>query len=269
MNDPRWVAPPTWPQPEPGWQPPAGWQPLPEWGPAPEGWQFWQQTKPWNKMSPAEKKAADPAKAKKDQRTGFIVLALSLLVVGGCIASTGGDDEEKVTTSAASAESEPEVEIDPAKAAADKAAADSAAAEKAAAEKAAADKAAADKAAADKKAAEKAAAEEAAKGTPSQQQAYNAGIDYLEFSAFSRAGLIGQLSSKYGSQFPAADAEFAVARIEREGKVDWNEQAARAAKEYLEFSSFSRQGLLDQLTSKHGSQFTQAQAEYGVNQTGL
>lgn len=269
MNGPRWVAPPTWPQPEAGWQPPPGWQPLPEWGPAPEGWQFWQHSKPWNKMSVAEKKATDPGKFKKEQRGGFIVLALSLLVVGGCIASAGGDDEEKVTTSAASSESEPEVEVDLAKAAAEKAAADKAAAEKAAADKAAAEKAAAEEAAADKAAAEQAAAEEAAKGTPSQQQAYSAAIDYLGFSAFSRAALIGQLSSKYGSQFPAADAEFAVARIEREGKVDWNEQAAIAAKEYLEFSSFSRQGLLDQLMSRHGSQFTRAQAEYGVNQTGL
>ena len=215
-----------------------------------------------------------PPPPKKKAGAGKIVglTVLGLIVFGGCVSAIGGGGEtDKVVTSSAATDTEAPAKdpVDPAKAAADKAAADKAAADKAAAEKAAADKAAADKAAADKKAAEQAAAEEAAKGTPSQQQAYSAAIDYLEFSAFSRAALIGQLSSKYGSQFPVVDAEFAVARIEREGKVDWNEQAARAAKEYLEFSSFSRQGLLDQLTSKHGSQFTQAQAEYGVNQTGL
>lgn len=47
--------------------------------------------------------------------------------------------------------------------------------------------------------------------------------------------------------------------------ADWNEQAAKKAKSYLEFTSFSRSGLIDQLLYDG---FTQEQAEYGVTQNG-
>ena len=182
-------------------------------------------------------------------------------------AADAAADKDKAAADKAAAEKAAAEKAAAERAAAEKAAADKATADKAAADKAAAEKAAADKAAADKAAADKAA--ETAKGTPSQQNAYDAAVDYLDYSAFSRAGLIEQLSSEYGSQFPTADAEFAVARLEREGGVDWNAEAAEAAKDYLDFSSFSRQGLLDQLTSEHGSGFTPEQAAYGVSQTGL
>ena len=94
-------------------------------------------------------------------------------------------------------------------------------------------------------------------------------MSYLSFKGFSRAGLIGQLTSEYGEGYPAADAEFAIARLEAEGGVDWNAEAAESAKSYLDFKAFSRNGLLDQLTSEYGEQFTPEQAEYGVSQTGL
>ena len=51
--------------------------------------------------------------------------------------------------------------------------------------------------------------------------------------------------------------------------MDWNEQAAKSAKEYLDYDSFSRQGLIDQLSSEYGEGFTMAQAIYGVNKAGL
>jgi len=47
--------------------------------------------------------------------------------------------------------------------------------------------------------------------------------------------------------------------------ANWNDQAAKKAKSYLEYSSFSRQGLIDQL--KYNG-FSQAEAEYGVSQNG-
>ena len=47
---------------------------------------------------------------------------------------------------------------------------------------------------------------------------------------------------------------------------NWNEQAAKAAKDYLDYSSFSRSGLIDQLEFEG---YTKKQATYGVNQTGL
>ena len=48
--------------------------------------------------------------------------------------------------------------------------------------------------------------------------------------------------------------------------VDWNQQAAKTAKDYLDFTSFSRSGLIDQLEFDG---YSPAQAEYGVSQTGL
>lgn len=116
---------------------------------------------------------------------------------------------------------------------------------------------------------EEAAAEAARIGSVSQQNAYESALSYLDFSAFSRAGLLEQLTSEYGEGFPVADAEFAIARLEAEGGVDWNAEAAESAKSYLEYSSFSRQGLIEQLTSEYGEGFTLEQAEYGVSTTGL
>ncbi len=97
------------------------------------------------------------------------------------------------------------------------------------------------------------------------ENALSSAEDYLDFSAFSRLGLIDQLSSEYGSGFRLDDATWAVDQL----NVDWRQQAVRAAKEYLDFSSFSRQGLIDQLSSPYGSQFTVEEATYAVNTIGL
>lgn len=47
--------------------------------------------------------------------------------------------------------------------------------------------------------------------------------------------------------------------------ADWNEQAAKKAQEYLDYSSFSRSELIGQLEFEG---FTSAQAEYGVQSVG-
>jgi hypothetical protein len=62
--------------------------------------------------------------------------------------------------------------------------------------------------------------------------------------------------------FSAADATFAAEHV----KVDWNEQAAGAAQDYLDTQHFSRSGLIKQLEFDG---FTQTQAEYGVKKAGL
>ena len=129
-----------------------------------------------------------------------------------------------------------------------------------AAAKAEADAAAKAKADADAAAKAQAEAEAAAKrGTVSQQNALRKAADYLDYTAFSRPGLIGQLEYE---KYSTADATWAVDRV----TVDWNEQAAKKAKDYLEYTSFSRSGLVDQLLYEG---FTPAQAEYGVSTTGL
>lgn len=101
--------------------------------------------------------------------------------------------------------------------------------------------------------------------TASQEQAIGAAESYLDFTAFSRKGLIHQLSSDAGEGFSVADATYAVDHI----KVNWNEQAAKSAKSYLEMTHFSRKGLIHQLESSAGEGFTHAQAVYGVNKAGL
>ena len=95
--------------------------------------------------------------------------------------------------------------------------------------------------------------------TVSQRNAVRAAKDYLDYTAFSRQGLIEQLEY---SEFSTADATFAVDSI----TVDWNEQAAKAAKDYLDYSAFSRGGLIGQLEY---SGFTPAQAAYGATAAGL
>jgi hypothetical protein len=103
--------------------------------------------------------------------------------------------------------------------------------------------------------------------TASQQQALTSAQGYLsDGQGFSRAGLIAQLDSPDGGQFSVADATWAV----NNSGADWNAQAVIAAKGYLsDGQGFSRQGLIDQLTSPYGGQFTYAQAVYGVDQAGL
>lgn len=112
---------------------------------------------------------------------------------------------------------------------------------------------------------EERAQKEVENATVSQQNALKEAESYLHTSAFSEAGLINQLSSEAGSQFPHADAVWAVEHLH----VNWNEQAVKEARSYLHTSSFSCQGLIDQLSSEAGSQFTLAQAEYAAHQVGL
>jgi hypothetical protein len=73
------------------------------------------------------------------------------------------------------------------------------------------------------------------------------------------------LSSQAGSGYSLADATFAVNSLQE----DWNAQAASAAKEYLSTQPFSCSGLVQQLSSSAGSQFTTAQAQYGAKVAGI
>jgi hypothetical protein len=95
--------------------------------------------------------------------------------------------------------------------------------------------------------------------TVSQRNAVRTAKDYLDYTAFSRKGLIQQLEYE---GFSTDDATYAVDHI----AVDWNEQAAKAAKDYLDYSGFSRSGLIEQLEYEG---FTPAQAAYGATAAGL
>jgi predicted small secreted protein len=77
--------------------------------------------------------------------------------------------------------------------------------------------------------------------TAGQENARESAESYLEVGAFSRTGLINQLSSSAGEGFSKADAIYAVDHVD----VDWNEQAVKSARSYLEVGGFSRNGLYD------------------------
>lgn len=205
--------------------------------------------------------------------TGVVIL-LSIVVnsagAGSAPSSAPVASSPKVAIAAQTASAIPAPTKDPAVAAAEaeaaaKAKAEADAAVKAKAEadavaKAEADAAAKAKAEADAAAKAQAEAEAAAKrGTVSQQNALRKAADYLDYTAFSRTGLIEQLVYE---KYSAEDSTWAVDRV----TVDWNEQAAKKAKDYLDYTSFSRSGLVEQLLYEG---FTPEQAEYGVSTTGL
>ena len=97
--------------------------------------------------------------------------------------------------------------------------------------------------------------------TSGQENALQAGQNYVDTMPFSHDGLIRQLSSKMGDGYSKADATFAANHV----KVDWNAEAVEAAKNYLDTMPMSRDGLIRQLTSSMGDQYTQAQAEYAAD----
>lgn len=101
-------------------------------------------------------------------------------------------------------------------------------------------------------------AEEIAARGSAESYLYNLG-------GFSYNGLIDQLSSEYGEQFPEDVAKRAVDSLD----VDWDEQAVMSAKSYIEMDHFSRQGLIDQLSSEYGEGFTIEQATHAANEVGL
>jgi Host cell surface-exposed lipoprotein len=103
--------------------------------------------------------------------------------------------------------------------------------------------------------------------TAGEQNAVEAAQGYLsDGEGFSYQGLLNQLTSSYGNGFSQADATYAVNSVSSE--ATWDQQAVEAAQGYLsDGEGFSRAGLLNQLTSPYGNQFTLAQATYAVNKT--
>lgn len=91
--------------------------------------------------------------------------------------------------------------------------------------------------------------------TSGERKALEMAHDYLNYTAFSRSGLIEQLEYE---GFSHSEAEYAVENC----GADWNGQAAKSAQSYLDYTSFSRSGLIDQLIYEG---FTYEQAEYGVS----
>ncbi|SMG09754.1 Ltp family lipoprotein [Paraburkholderia susongensis] len=100
--------------------------------------------------------------------------------------------------------------------------------------------------------------------TGPQKNAVRSAKQYLRVHAFSRNGLIRQLSSDAGDGYKIADATAAVDSL----NIDWNEQAVRSAKQYLDMQGFSCKGLVQQLSSSYGDGYTVSQATHGAKQAG-
>jgi hypothetical protein len=97
--------------------------------------------------------------------------------------------------------------------------------------------------------------------TPGQDNALAKAKLYLSMGGFSKQGLIQQL--EMGDHFSTADATFAVQHLEATGDVDWNAEAVKKARQYLNMTGFSLDGLIQQL--EDGDHFTPSQAQYGAN----
>ena len=52
-------------------------------------------------------------------------------------------------------------------------------------------------------------------------------------------------------------------------KVNYKQQAVRAARNYLDTTSFSCKGLIEQLSSSAGDKYTEPQATYAAKKVGL
>ena len=100
--------------------------------------------------------------------------------------------------------------------------------------------------------------------TLAQENALRSAQSYLSFTAFSREGLIQQLSSEYGEGY---DLDTATWAADNAG-ADWNAEAVESAQSYLNLTSFSRDGLYEQLTSAYGAAFTPEQAAHALAAVG-
>ena len=101
--------------------------------------------------------------------------------------------------------------------------------------------------------------------TTAQENAYESAKNYVDTLAFSKKGLMEQLTSDYGEAYEKKDARFAIKLLQKRGEVNWKEEAVEAAQNYLDTQSFSKQGLFEQLTSDYGDGFTEKQAQYAVD----
>lgn len=95
--------------------------------------------------------------------------------------------------------------------------------------------------------------------TLSQKNAIKKAKSYLDYSAFSKSGLIKQLEFE---GFSNEDSAYAVNKLD----INWKEQALKKGKSYLDYSAFSRSGLIKQLEFEG---FTNEEATYAVDQIGL
>jgi hypothetical protein len=100
---------------------------------------------------------------------------------------------------------------------------------------------------------------EAPAATTSQVNAVKKAQSYLEYSGFSRKGLIKQLAFE---GFSNADATYGADHA----GASWTAEAEQKAQSYMDYSSFSRVSLIKQLKFEG---FTADEAAHGADSVGL
>ena len=100
--------------------------------------------------------------------------------------------------------------------------------------------------------------------TMEEQNCYQSAMSYIESNCLSKQGLIDQLSSEYGEGYPKEVAEKVVNDIDEKGLIDWDAECKESAISYVESNCLSKQGLIDQLSSESGENFTKEQSEKAV-----
>lgn len=92
--------------------------------------------------------------------------------------------------------------------------------------------------------------------------ALNKAEEYATTMDLSEQGLHDQLTSNSGEGFSEAAAQYALNNLK---DVNWNKNALDKAEDYANSMDMSKQGIIDQLSSSSGEQFTASQAQYAVN----
>jgi short-subunit dehydrogenase len=110
-------------------------------------------------------------------------------------------------------------------------------------------------------------------------EAAQAAKQYLQISAFSCQGMIQQLSSSAGDQYTQAQAQYGATKVglcsgsstpttsavPGSNLTVSQQNAVAAAKQYLQTSAFSKQGLIDQLDSSAGDGYSVNDATMAVD----
>ena len=85
--------------------------------------------------------------------------------------------------------------------------------------------------------------------------------EYSDSMHMSKQGIYDQLTSEYGEQFTAEEAQYAVDNLQ----ADYNANALEKAKQYQDTMSMSQAEIKDQLVSEYGEQFTEEEAQYAID----
>lgn len=99
------------------------------------------------------------------------------------------------------------------------------------------------------------------KPTTEQQNALIKAEQYSKTLYMSKQGIYDQLTSEYGEQFSAADAQYAIDNM----TADWNANALAKAKSYQTTMNMSKKAIYDQLVSQYGEKFTASEAQYAID----